>query len=79
MRKQKTLVAGIVVVMLALSGTACEPPGEAPKAWGTADTIEAGDGTASTPQIAFDGSGNAIAVWYQHDGTYYSIYANRYQ
>ncbi|MCP4002506.1 MAG: hypothetical protein GY727_16520, partial [Gammaproteobacteria bacterium] len=35
-------------------------------------------GNAFSPQIAFDGSGNAMAVWYQHDGTYDSIYANRY-
>ena len=31
-----------------------------------------------TSQIAMDSSGNAIAVWIQSDGTYYSIYANRF-
>ena len=37
-------------------------------------TIDAGGGQASEPQIAFDGSGNAIAVFI-HGG---SVYANRY-
>ena len=30
------------------------------------------------PQIAFDSSGNAIAVWYQNDGSNYQIYYARY-
>jgi hypothetical protein len=48
-------------------------------AWGTAELIETGDaGNAFSPQIAMDGDGNAIAVWWQHDGTYFSIYANTY-
>jgi hypothetical protein len=25
-----------------------------------------------------DGSGNAVAVWYQNDGTHYNIWSNRY-
>ncbi|MCP3667380.1 MAG: hypothetical protein GY696_33620 [Gammaproteobacteria bacterium] len=47
--------------------------------WGTAteiDDVNAGD--AQFPQIASDGSGNVIAVWIQDDGTYNSVYANRY-
>jgi hypothetical protein len=48
------------------------------KSWGTATLIESGTGEAYFPQIAFDGDGNAIAVWYQHDGSHNSIYANRY-
>ncbi|MCP5101328.1 MAG: Ig-like domain-containing protein, partial [Chloroflexi bacterium] len=43
-----------------------------------AEMIEIDAGGASSPQIAFDGSGNAMAVWYQHDGTHDSIWANRY-
>jgi hypothetical protein len=47
--------------------------------WGTTATvIESGTGTAYDPQIAIDGDGNAIAVWYQYDGGHLSIYANRY-
>jgi hypothetical protein len=47
--------------------------------WGTPEVIENGSGDASSPQIAMDSSGNAIAVWQQEDGTgVYSIYANRY-
>jgi hypothetical protein len=47
--------------------------------WGTAEQIETDDlGDASSPQIAFDAGGNAIAVWQQFDGAIYSIWANRY-
>jgi hypothetical protein len=47
--------------------------------WRTAALIENGNaGTALSPKIAFDGSGNAIAVWQQSDGTNINIYANRY-
>jgi hypothetical protein len=46
--------------------------------WGTATLIEDNSGNTGPPQVAFDGSGNAIAVWSQHDGAYYNIYANRY-
>lgn len=37
--------------------------------WGTAQLIETEPGNASEPQIAFDASGNAIAVWTQFDTT----------
>jgi hypothetical protein len=40
------------------------------------ETDNAGD--AYEPQIAFDSSGNAIAVWYQWDGTRDNIWANRF-
>ncbi len=47
--------------------------------WGTATLIETDNtGDASTPQVAVDGSGNAVAVWTQFDGTWNSIYSNRY-
>ena len=47
--------------------------------WGTAELIEADNaGNAEYPQIAFDSSGNAIAVWYQSDGNRVNIYANRF-
>ena len=35
-------------------------------------------GDAISPQIAVNPSGNAIAVWKQHDGSYYSVYSNVY-
>jgi hypothetical protein len=48
-------------------------------AWGTAELIETGDsGNAFDPQVALDSNGNAIAVWYQDDGTINNIYANRF-
>ncbi len=48
--------------------------------WAGALLIENDDaGDAEHPQIAFDSSGNAMAVWYQDDGTYDSIYANRFE
>jgi hypothetical protein len=46
--------------------------------WGSALLIEAGTGNAFNPQLAVDANGNAMAVWYQYAGGYYSIYANRY-
>lgn len=46
--------------------------------WGTATLIELNAGDAKRPQIAFDASGNALAVWYQYDGAFKSIWANRY-
>ena len=47
--------------------------------WGTAQLIEGDNtGTAYNPQVAIDSSGNAIAVWYHHDGTRYNIRSNRY-
>jgi hypothetical protein len=48
--------------------------------WGTAELIETDNaGPASFPQVAFDSSGNAIAVWHQFDGTRINIMANRFQ
>ncbi len=47
--------------------------------WGEAELIETGSwGPAEVPQVAMDGSGNAIAVWSQSDGTRYNIWANLY-
>jgi len=49
-------------------------------AWDTAELIETDNtGNASTPQIAIDADGNAIAVWSQDDGSLSSIYANRFE
>ena len=47
--------------------------------WGAAAAIETNPNNADSPQVSFDSAGNAIAVWYQYDGTYYRIYANRFQ
>ena len=53
--------------------------GTVAKAWQTAQLIETDNlGTAVNPQIAFDASGNAIAVWQQSDGTRFNIWANRF-
>ena len=46
--------------------------------WGTAQLIETDSGNALRPQVGIDGNGNAIAVWYQWDGSMYSIWANHY-
>jgi len=46
--------------------------------WGTAILIEAGNEDASGPQVAFDASGNAVAVWFQSDGTNGRIWASWY-
>jgi len=47
--------------------------------WGKAELIETDNtGSALNSRIAMDGSGNAIAVWQQNDGTRDNIWANRY-
>jgi len=47
--------------------------------WDAPTLIETDDvGPASAPQVAVDGSGNAIAVWQQSDGTRYNIWSNRF-
>ncbi|MBT4289573.1 MAG: hypothetical protein HOD92_19800, partial [Deltaproteobacteria bacterium] len=47
--------------------------------WGAAELIETDNaGSADYPQVAIDASGNALAVWAQHDGTKYNILTNRY-
>lgn len=82
MKKEvSSLIAWIVMlVSLAFSAGYSKYGGATPKAWGRAVLIET-DNTrdAYYPQIACDGSGNAIAVWRQDDGTRYNIWANRFE
>jgi len=47
--------------------------------WGTAQLIETDNaGGALSHQVSVGASGNAVAVWYQSDGTRNNIWANRY-
>lgn len=46
--------------------------------WKVAQHVEINDGDALFPNIAIDGSGNAIAVWHQHDGVRNNIWSNYY-
>ena len=46
--------------------------------WGTPEVINLGEGEASSPQVAIDPGGNAVAVWEQSDGTRTNIWSNRY-
>jgi len=47
--------------------------------WGTSQQIDnAGSNDAQYPHVAVDGSGNAIAVWQQYDGSHYSIWSRRF-
>ena len=46
--------------------------------WGSPELIETGLGDAGNPQIAIDGGGNAIVVFWQHQGGRVDIVANRY-
>jgi len=47
--------------------------------WGALEIIDATHlGSATYPEVAVDANDNAIAVWQQHDGTRYNIYANHY-
>jgi hypothetical protein len=48
--------------------------------WGTAELIETENlGNVGMPQVATDGSGHALAIWHQTDGTVFSIWANSFQ
>ena len=61
-------------------GGSTPTPTPTTEAWGTALLIETDNaGNAENPQIAVDGSGNAITVWQQHDGTRENIWANRFE
>ena len=46
--------------------------------WGPPEVLEIDDGTADSPQVAMDASGNAIAIWQQSDGTRTNLWANHY-
>ena len=46
--------------------------------WGEEEEIEDGEGTAGTTHMDMDATGNAVAVWRQYDGDFYSIYTNRF-
>ena len=47
--------------------------------WEVAEKIVIEDlGSAGSPQVAFDQSGNALAVWQQSDGTRSNIWSNRF-
>ncbi|WP_158590361.1 Ig-like domain-containing protein [Noviherbaspirillum cavernae] len=47
--------------------------------WDTAQLIETNNaGLATSPQIAVDANGNALAVWIQRDATRYDVWSNRY-
>jgi hypothetical protein len=47
--------------------------------WGTAELIETDDaGDATYPTVGVDGSGNAVAVWEQSNGSRTNVWANQY-
>ncbi len=46
--------------------------------WGTPEVIETDNGIVASGELAFDGADNAVAVWFQSDGTRNNIWANRY-
>lgn len=78
-------VSGMLLVLLPLL-TGCSGSGgngtatdSVAKAWGTAQLLETDNaGGATIPQVAVDGSGNAVVVWEQSDGTRFNIVANHY-
>ena len=48
--------------------------------WGNAELIETNDSaSAAEPQLAMNRAGNAMAIWYQYDGSLCNISANRYE
>ncbi|MFO8050666.1 MAG: hypothetical protein R6V01_03080, partial [Thermoplasmatota archaeon] len=80
MSKIPVLVVLVIVLLLLTPILLMGAEGGQTSGWGTAQIIETDNsGSAYDPQVAFDPSGNAIAVWRQHDGTRYNIWANRYE
>lgn len=71
-----------VVTAVGLNGESVESaesiatPGT--KAWAAPALIENNANTAINPKIVVDELGNSIAVWQQTDGTFDSVWANRY-
>lgn len=48
--------------------------------WSSPELVETNDqGDASQPQVAFDKSGKALAVWVQNNGAHMNIWANNYK
>ncbi|MBT0665421.1 hypothetical protein KI809_14025 [Geobacter pelophilus] len=79
MKMKKLHVLLATTLLIVITGCSGSDPTPATKSWGTAALIETDNaGGAGSPQVAFDASGNAVAVWYQHDGTRYNIWSNRY-
>ena len=76
-------LAGFALLTAACGGGGGDG-GSAPKAaitavpWSAAQAVGAETIFAMSPQVAMDTSGNAIAVWQQHDDDRNSIRANRY-
>ena len=69
----------IALCVSGCGGSTNSSPQAISRAWGTAALIETNnDGSAAKPQLSFDASGNAFAVWEQYDGTRFNIWANRY-
>lgn len=74
------LITATLAVILSACGGGSSSPAPTPKSWGIAALIETDNaGTAAGPQLAFDTNGNALAVWYQSDGTRSNIWSNRFQ
>ncbi|HYA10849.1 MAG TPA: Ig-like domain-containing protein [Thermoplasmata archaeon] len=46
--------------------------------WAAAADLSVSSNYSYNPTVAIDGSGNAIAAWYQFDGSTYHVYVDRY-
>ncbi len=76
----RPVVAALLVLVLVAGPLSALPAAAAPtNGWLAAQPIETDD-TANgfAPQIAVDGYGNAVAVWFQNDGYHNRIWASRY-
>lgn len=77
----RAFVCTVIAVSFLVGGIASRDGlgADAAIGWDAATLIEAFAGDVEAPQVAVDGLGNAIAVWQQNDGTWESIYSNRYE
>ena len=76
----KICLTTICVLIVAMTFTACSrKSGDGAGEWGAAELIETRDtGSASSPRVAVDPKGNAVAVWQQSDDKRSNIWANSY-
>lgn len=79
-RPHRPFIALLVPLLLAACNND-EPTSSSPLTPATplALQINPAGGHTATPEIAVDARGNALAVWAQHNGTAYSLYARHYR
>lgn len=77
----RVLVCVLVCAAFCVPGmSASDAAAEYTEGWGDPVFLESSNlWDSSEPDVAIDGHGNSVVVWYQLDGVLYSVFANRYE